>query len=335
LNAKLKVAVTGGTGCLGQPLLKKLANNDIDINLLSLPGETLNQIVQKNVRIIRGDLNSYESLCQLTKDCHIVFHLAGRVHLVPATTEEELEFYKVNIEGTRNLLTAAKKNNVKRVIFFSTVGVYGKDADFYGDELSQCHPVSAYAKSKYQAEQLVLESSKNGGPEGVVLRFPVVYGPLDRGNVASLINTIYCKKFFYFGEGKAKRSMISSVNAAEAAYSAALEPEAANQIFCVTDGQDYTIEELVETICLALNTNWRPLHLPLFLAHSIGKMGDFLEKSTHIHFPLNSDKVRKLSHPLTFSCEKAKGILGYKPIETLMQGLSGEIDWLKTINGWT
>jgi GlcNAc-P-P-Und epimerase len=335
LREILKVAVTGGSGCLGQPLIRKLANNDIDINLLSLPGETPNQILQKNMRIVIGGLDSYESLCQLTKERDIVFHLAGKVHSVPRTKEEEQKFYKVNVEGTKNLIDAATKNNVKRIIFYSTVGVYGKDADFCGNELSPCHPNTIYSKSKYLAEQLILESSKDGGPDGVVLRFPVVYGPLDRGNVAGLIKAVYGKYFFYFGDGTAKRSMISSENAAEAAYSAAFKSGAADQIFCVTDGQDYTVADLVENICLILNADWRPFHLPLSMAYCIGKVGDFLEKRTCSHFPLNSDKVRKLSRPLTFSCEKAKEILDYRPTETLLQGLSGEIDWLKTINGWT
>ena len=106
----------------------------------------------------------------------------------------------MNVEGTMNLLEAAKRNRVKRVVFYSTVGVYGKDADFHGDELSPCQPGSVYAKSKYSAEQLIMNSSNDGGPEGVVLRFPVVYGPLDRGNVARLIKSVHGRYFFYFGE---------------------------------------------------------------------------------------------------------------------------------------
>jgi len=329
-----KVAVTGGTGCLGQPLLKKLGNNDIDINLLSLPGETVVQTIKRNARIISGNLNSTESLYQLTKDCDIVFHLAAKVHSIPRTKVEEEEIYQVNVKGTKNLLEAARKNKVKRFLFYSTVGVYGKDADFHGDELLPCQPITVYAKSKYQAEQLVLESSKNGGPEGVVLRFPVAYGPLDRGNVASLIKAIHGKYFFYFGNGKVKRSMISSENAVEAAVLAAFKTEAANQLFCVTDNQDHTIEDLVESVCVALGTNWRPFRIPISLANAIGKGGDFFEKTIHIPFPINSDKVRKLSRSLIISCDKAQSILGYCSTETLPQGISKEVKWLKGIHGW-
>ena len=322
----MKIAVTGGTGCLGQPLVERLIADGICLNLLTLPNAPSLDYPDNKVETITGDLNSPDALNVLCLDCDVVFHLAGMVHSVPGTKKEEQEFYQVNVEGTRNLLEAAKKNRVKRVVFYSTVGVYGKDADFHGDELSPCKPGSVYAKSKYQAEQLVLNSSNDGGPEGVVLRFPVVYGPLDRGNVARLFKAVQSKLFFYFGDGNCLRSMISSRNAADAAVRAAFEPAAASEVFCVTDGRDYTMNELVDCICGALGTNWRPFHVPVKIAELAGKVGDLLKKAG-IPFPIDSDRVKKLSCPLTFSCEKAKKVLGYEPVETLEEGIRREVEW--------
>ena len=324
----MKVAVTGGTGCLGQPLVEKLIADGMYPKLLVLPNNRSITDLDKKVEIVVGDLNSPEALGLLTKDCDVVFHLAGKVHSVPGTKEKEKEFFRVNVEGTRNLLEAAKKSRVKRVVFYSTVGVYGRDADFHGDELSPCKPGSVYAKSKYLAEQLVLNSSNDGGPEGTVLRFPVVYGPLDRGNVAKLIKAVKRKQFFFFGEGNCLRSMISSKNAAEAAVRAAFEPKAANEVFCVTDGRDYTMNEVVESICCAIGTNWWPWHVPVLLADLAGRFGDVLRKWAHVPFPIDSDRVRKLSRPLTFSCEKAKRVLEYEAVETLEEGIRREVEWL-------
>ena len=324
----IRVAVTGGTGCLGRPLGEKLFADGAYLKLLTLPNDTSKSELGKKVEIVIGNLNSLEALDLLTKDCDVVFHLAGKVHSAPGTKEEEQEFYRVNVEGTRNLLEAAKKNGVKRVVFYSTVGVYGKDADFHGDEFSPCQPLSVYAKSKYLAEQLVLNSPNHGGPEGSVLRFPVVYGSLDRGNVAKLIKAVKRKQFFFFGEGNCLRSMISSKNAAEAAVKAAIEPKASNQVFCVTDGRDYTMNELADCICGALGMSWRPFHVPVLLADLAGKFGDILRKWGHVPFPIDSDRVRKLSRPLTFSSEKAKKVLGYAPVETLEEGIKKEVEWL-------
>ena len=327
----MRVAVTGGTGCLGQPLVERLVAGGMRLKLLAFPNDPFITFLDKKGEIISGDLNSFETLSRLCTDCGIVFHLAGKAHSVPRTKKEEQEFYRVNVEGTRNLLEAAKQNKVKRVVFYSTVGVYGKDADFHGDELSPCHPGSVYAESKYLAEQLVLNSFNDGGPEGVVLRFPVVYGPLDRGNVVKLIKTIHSRLFFYFGVGNCLRSIISSRNAAEVAVRAAVEPKAANEVFCATDGQDYTMNEIVDSICGALGMNWRPYHLPVFLAELAGRFGDVLRKWCHVSFPIDSDRVRKLSRPLTFSCEKAKRVLGYESVETLEEGISKEVIWFKSL----
>lgn len=324
----MKAAITGGTGCLGRPLVERLIANGAYLKLLTLPNDTATNNLDKKIEIITGDLNSPDALDQLCQECDVVFHLAGKVHSIPGTKAEEKDFFRVNVEGTRNLLEAAKKNGVKRVVFYSTVGVYGEDADFHGDELSQCKPGSVYAKGKYQAEQLVLNSSKTGGPEGVVLRLPVVYGPLDRGNVARLIKAIHSRLFFYFGDGSCLRSMISSKNAAEAATKAGFEPKAANEVFCITDECDYTMNELVNSISNTLGINQRPYHAPVLLANLVGKCGDLLQKWGHIPFPVNSDRVRKLSRPLTFSCEKARKIFGYEPIETLEEGIRREVEWL-------
>ncbi len=324
----MRVAVTGGTGCLGRPLVERLIADGAYLKLLTLPNDASLSYPDNKVKIITGDINSPDALDLLCMDCEIVFHLAGKVHSVPGTKEEEQEFYQVNVEGTRNLLEASKRNRVKRVVFYSTVGVYGKDADFHGDELSPCGPGSVYAKSKFQAEQLVLNSSTNGGPEGVVLRFPVVYGPLDRGNMASLIKSVHGRVFFFFGDGNSLRSMISSKNAAEAALRAALEPQAANEVCCVTDGRDYTMNELVDSICRALGMSKRPYHVPVLLADLAGGFGDLLRKWAHVPCPIDSDRVRKLSRPLTFSCEKAKRVLGYEPVETLGEGIRREVEWL-------
>ena len=324
----MKVAITGGTGCLGQPLVERLALKNLDVQALILPDDPGSDSLNNKANIIVGDLSDFAVLRNLTKGCKIVFHLAGRVHSVPGTKGEEEAFFRVNVEGTRNLLQAAQKNKVERIVFYSTVGVYGTDADFHGDEVSPCRPVSVYAKSKYMAEQLVSNRSSDGGTEWVVLRFPVVYGPLDRGNVAKLIKAVHRNFFFFFGDGNFVRSMISSRNAAAVALKAAFEPKAANEVFCVTDGKDYTMNELIGSICHALGKNRKPFHIPVFLPELIGTFGDAFKKWAHISLPIKSDIVRKLSRPLTFSCEKSKRLLGYEPVETLDAGIRKEVEWL-------
>lgn len=328
----MKVAVTGGTGCLGRPLVQRLLDEGLDVNLL-IHEKEINHW-QNKLTYIQGDINSTIALETLTRNCDIVFHLAGKVNSISKSIRDEEEIYKINQVGTENLLRAVRLNGIKRVIFFSTVGVYGKDSNFHGSETSPCNPITAYQKSKYSAEKLVLKSQINNGPDGVVLRFPVVYGKFDRGNVASLIKAIYRKHFSYYGNETIKRSMISSGNAAEAALKAAFESSVANQVFNVTDGRDYELRELVDSIRKALRTDWHPKNLPHWLIKLGGKMGDYSEKLLKKSMPVTTGKIDKLSGSLTFSCDKAKQLFKYHPIFSMDESIFEEVEWLKTQNDW-
>ena len=90
----------------------------------------------------------------------------------------------------------------------------------------------------------------------------------------------------------------------------------------------------VEAISAALRTDWRPTHIPLYIARLLGKSGDLIERLFRTSMPINSSRVRKLSRPLTFSCEKAKQVFRYKPTETLTEGILKEVIWLKKKNNW-
>jgi len=324
----MKVAVTGGTGCLGKPLIKRMLMSGYDVNLLLLPQDNIDTELNGRVKIFKGNLDSINVLTNLVDGCDAVFHLAGKVHEKTKTIEDELEFYHVNVDGTKKLINSCINKKVKRFIFYSTVGVYGNKGNFHGDEQSLCNPESPYAKSKLQAEKIVMECMNNAGSIGVVLRFPVVYGPWDRGNVQKLIKALEKKIFFYFGDGKNIRSMISSENAAEAAFRAANQGLDKSDVFCVTDGRDYSFKELINEICNSLNTTWRPWHISPFSSKAIGSIGDFIKKTTGLNVPIDSETVSKLSKSLTFSCEKAERILDYKPVENLSEGLDREVKWI-------
>jgi len=313
---------------MGRPLVEKLVTNGHHIRLLVMPDEYVRDDLNR-INFIRGDINNANSLKELLKGVEIVFHLAGKVHESNVYDLNYLgAFGRINIEGTDLLLKECRNSGVKRVVFYSTVGVYGKDGDFHGDETSPCKPLTAYAKSKIEAESIVLKANVNGGTEGVVLRFPIAYGPYDRGNIARLIKTLSKGLFVYFGDGLAARSMISSFNAAEAAYLAGLNKEAAGKIYCVTDDLDHTVKQLIDTILGALGIDRKPLRMSLGLARTAGKLGDLISNTITKSFPLNSAVINKLSTPLTFSCKKIKSELGYCPSDRFRKDIEDEVGWV-------
>ncbi len=318
----IKVAITGGTGCLGSPLLRKLQSMGCFIRLLVPQQEAAPKSIS-GVQIVPGDINNEIAVARLLEGMQLVFHLAAKVH--DFSGRHYSEFERVNIDGTRLLMTNAGIAGVRRVVFYSTVGVYGKDGNFNGDERSPCSPQNPYAASKYSAEKIVLSHPGVGGVEGVVLRFPVVYGQLDRGNMAKMIDAIRRHRFAVLGSGLNIRSMINATNAAEAAVLAGFGQNCAGKIYCVTDGVDYTLNELVEIICKCLATSWRPQRLPVWIAKVIGMAGDVLGMALGRPIPFGLATVRKLSTDLTFSCERIKNELGYTPVQSLEDGIMEEV----------
>lgn len=320
-----RVAITGGTGCLGRPLIRKLQNMGCFVRLL-VPPQEVAPVSLSGVEIVQGDINDEVATCRLLEGIELVFHLAAKVH--DFFGGKDSDFERINVCGTRLLMRQAGVAGVKRVVFYSTVGVYGRDGNFSGDEQSPCSPQNPYSASKYSAEQIVLSPPGGVVTEGVVLRFPVVYGELDRGNMAKMIDAIRRHRFVLFGPGLNRRSMISAVNAAEAAVLTGFGPNCAGKVYCVTDGVDYTLNQLVETICKCLDTPWRPPKIPIMIAKGIGEGGDVLGRFLSRPIPFGLATVRKLSTDLTFSCERIKSELGYKPVQSLEDGIMEEIKGL-------
>jgi nucleoside-diphosphate-sugar epimerase len=324
----MKLAVTGGSGCLGQALIGKLLSNSHSINTLTVKGDKSLTIKNPLLHVIGGDLEDDCALADLLDRSEALFHLAAKVHDAHGRRED---FARINYEGTKRIVDLALRCGVKKIVYYSTVAVYGKIShDDKFDEASPCAPEAGYGESKHNGEKYLLSLAERGMVDAVVFRLPMVYGAYDKGNVRRLIGAIAKKRFAYFGDGLAKRSMVCSGNVAEAACLAATkECGEGGEVFCVTDGEDHTIVDLVEAICEGLGTDWRPAHVPQWVADAAGRCGDMLKPVLGKRVPIDSDQVKKLSSSLTFSCEKIKRRLGYRPVVGLKEGIRLEIEWMK------
>jgi len=142
------ILITGGTGYVGKELLKSL--NADDVKILARKGS----LIPKNYEAVYGDLMDKDSLVKAVDKVDCVVHLAAVTH-----ARNMSEFYKINVEGTKNLVEACKNSKVKRFIFISSMAVCRKYLDDYG-------------KSKRDAEEII----KNSGLSYVILRPTMIYG---------------------------------------------------------------------------------------------------------------------------------------------------------------
>ncbi len=157
--------VTGASGFIGWHVARMLVEAGHRVRALVRPGSLVREI---EVETVTGDLRDKDSLQRAAAGCGLIFHVAADYRLWAAEPED---MYRTNVEGTKNLLEAAREAHVDRVVYTSTVGCIGVPRDGIGDEGSPVgleDMTGAYKRSKYLAEQMALEFARNGLPVVIV-----------------------------------------------------------------------------------------------------------------------------------------------------------------------
>jgi nucleoside-diphosphate-sugar epimerase len=315
-----KVLITGANGFIGQVLIKQLLAAGIEVSAL-VRKKTGNSAIES----IALDLTE-EWKSNPCEGVDTVFHLAGKAHALSEIAADDEEYQRINTEGTRKLLEAAKLAGVKRFIFFSSVKAVG-DMPTMQDESNQTQPDTPYGQSKRAAEQLVLTG--NYVPHPVVIRPCMVYGLSDKGNLPRMISAIERGFFPPLPEVHNHRSMVHVEDLATAALLVAQNPKAAGQIYIVSDGQANSTRQIYEWICAALNKKPLPFSIPIFILKVLAKMGDLIGKLREKRFMFDSDALDKLIGSAWYCSAKIETELGFKPKYDLQIALPEIVRYLK------
>ena len=291
-----KLLFTGGTGFLGKnvmPILEKQYK-------VTTCGITFGNIIKTNLA---------KEVPTLIQHYDIVLHAAGKAHSVPKNISEEQVFFDINLQGTKNLCAALEKSGVPNsFIFISSVSVYGLDK---GELITENHSLFAkdpYGVSKIQAEILVQEWCKQHNVVCTILRLPLVVGANPPGNLGAMIRGVDKGYYFNIAGGKAKKSMVLAKDVAMIL----LKASEIGGVYNLTDGYHPSFHELSNTISKQYRKS-RIINLPFIIAKSISLVGDVIGNS----FPLDSNKLRKITSELTFDDSKARKFLGWNPNKVL------------------
>lgn len=263
------ILVTGAGGFIGNALIHHLqkasANNVIGIfrqNQTELP-KAIQQIIIQN---LTPETDWHEALHEI--DC--IIHLAGRAHILQeATTKPLEEFRKTNTETTVQLAQQAAKNNVKRLIFISSIGVNGNKNKQSFSVQSIENPVDDYAKSKYEAEIKLKAIAKKTNLEIVIIRPPLVYGADAPGNFKRLLNLIAKGYYLPLASTKNKRSFVALENLIDLISICISHPRAKNQLFLVSDDSDLSTAEFIRLIAISMEKPVRLFSIPARLLELI------------------------------------------------------------------
>lgn len=315
--------VTGATGFIGHRLVTVLLEQGSRVIALARNTAHACQIFPAGAIEVRAaDFDQPVSLTGICQGVDSVFHLAGFAHAVDVDdTQARQQHERVTVEGTRALLREAARAGIRRFVFASSVKAMGEGGSECLDELTTPHPTSAYGRAKRTAEELVLEAGKRHGWHVAILRFPLVYGPGNRGNLPRLIEAIDHGRFPPLPPVRNRRSMVHVDDAVSALLLVAEQPRANGQIYLVTDGQSYSTGEMYRLIRRTLSKSEPAWHIPMFVLRLGARLGDLAGFFLGRPFIFDSTVLTKLSGSAWYSDEKICRELGYRSRHTLASAL--------------
>jgi UDP-glucose 4-epimerase len=257
-----KVLVTGGGGFIGSNLVRGLLAHGDEVRVLDnfATGSRTNlDEVADDVEVVEGELRSYERVHKAVRGVEVVFHL-GALGSVPRSVQDPLTTSAVNVEGTLNVLLAARDEGIRRVVFASSSSVYGSAIELPARENGPVDPISPYGVAKLAAERYCVSFSRvYHSFETVVLRYFNVFGPRQNPHsqyaaVVPLFITAIARgePVTIFGDGGQSRDFTYVDNVVEANLRAADAEGANGRIFNVAAGSPASVDTLAETISALL-----------------------------------------------------------------------------------
>jgi len=307
----MRYLVTGGAGFIGSNTVDELVRRGHSVvvldDLSSGKEDNLAEIRNK-ITFIKGSITDIEVVRKAMHEAEYVLHLAARTS-VPRSVKDPIETNKINIDGTLNVLVAAKELKVKRVVFAASSSAYGETATLPKVETMQPEPISPYGVTKYVGELYGQTFGRCYGLENVALRYFNIFGPRqDPGSPYSGVLAKFCSAFLedtqpvVFGDGEQTRDFTYVENAVLANLVACEAPNASGKVFNVGVGGRISLNEVLR------------------------ELGKITGKTVEVKYDAPRDGDIRDSQA---DISQARETLGYEPQVTFEEGLRRTFEWYR------
>lgn len=315
----MKIAIIGASGFVGTyliNLLKECSFFDI-INI-----DKRQSCFHPEITTIANVLDKGK-LTQLLKGTDLVVLLAAehRDDVSPVSL-----YYDVNVGGLQNTLEAMGANGVKRIVFISSVAVYGLNKKNPNEE-HPADPFNHYGRSKWQAEQVLIEWYKIYSDWNInILRPTVIFGERNRGNVYNLLRQLASGKFIKVGKGNNKKSMAYVGNVVAFIKFLIENKTEGYNVYNYVDKPDFTMNKLVDYVSEVLKIHIPTIHCPFWLGMMGGYCFDALAFLIRKKLTVSAVRVKKFCATTQFDTTKLQET-GFKAPYTLEEGLTRTLEF--------
>ena len=323
--------ITGATGLLGSHLAAKLRQAGQDVRVLVRPTSDTRFLDTLGVEKVIGDVTDPESLAQAMRGVKVVYHAAARV----GDWGPWHEFVAVTIEGTRNVVQAAARAGVERLLHISSISAYGQ-VDGEGLVLDESAPLgrnlhrwSYYSRAKVAAEEIVWEAHRRGDVPVTVIRPSWLYGERDRASMPRLIRAIAAGKGKLIGDGSNRLNLTYAGNEADGCILAAQSPKAVGEAYNLCNDGEITQAEYFNKIAAEIGAPPVTRKVPYKVAYAAAFMMECFGHLVHKRTPplVTRYSVWLIGRRCFFSSEKIARELGYKPAVGYDEGIRRAVRW--------
>jgi nucleoside-diphosphate-sugar epimerase len=319
--------ITGATGLLGSHVAEQLVQRGEKVRALVRPSSAVQFLHELGVETVAGDLGDVASLRQAMSGAAVVYHCAARV----GDWSPWQQFQREVIDATRNVLDACRQEQVQRVLYVSSIQVYGHPV-YQGQPFTEDEPLGQnvrswefYARSKIAAEQHC--QSYPGAL--TIVRPSWIYGPRDRNTLPRLLKTVKSRRVGLIDSGEKPLNIIHAADVARGVILAASSDRAVGRAYNLSGAGDISQKEMLDLVAQALqvppirrNYSLRTAYLLGLFSEAIGK-AIFLRRAPYCT-RYGIGLIERTTH---YSCARAKEELGWQPEIPSREGLQQAIAW--------
>jgi nucleoside-diphosphate-sugar epimerase len=314
----MKVLITGGTGFLGVHLAREFLKQKWSVTLFDIGNLDAKDLIGK-VKVIKGNINNKNEINKVAENQDYIIHAAAALPI----QQDKKTIFHVNIDGTKNVLDAALKNKIKRLVFISSTAVYGVPKHLPETETSPLDPIGFYGISKIEGEKLCQEYMKKGLDINIIR--PKTFLGTERLGVFSLwFEAIYNNhRLYILGNGNNKYQLLAVSDVTQALYKALIS-KTKNQVFNIGAKEFGTWRNDLQFVINKEKSTAKITALPIKPSQFILAVLEYFNLS-----PIAAWHYKTMPVPSYVSIAKAEKLLNWHPKKSNQELFLESYDWYK------